>query len=104
MADVILSPGTAAGLIILPKGGACWSGLHSDIYPCGSPESDICSSFILYFLGLDVPLPIHLVRNMLAYSTGYPYLTINEPKGSINLGHNQGSPGWKETWIQRGLG
>ena len=74
LAGLTLSPGGTTSLTLLPWGSTCWSGLHADVYPCSSLESDIWSSFILCFPGLDVSLPTRLVRNMLTDSTWCPLL------------------------------
>lgn len=44
-----LPPGTTARSTTLPRWSVCGSGLDAGVYPWGAPESDIGSSFILYF-------------------------------------------------------
>lgn len=104
LVDKITPPQTTAGLTFPPHWQYVWVWIKQGFYVGCSSESDICSSFILYFPRLDVPLLIRLVREMLAYSPGILTWSINEPKSSINLGYNRGSTGKKQTWIQSSWG
>lgn len=56
-------------------GSYVWVWIRQGFYLGCSSESDICSSFILYFPWLDVLLLICWVREMLADSQWYPHLT-----------------------------